>query len=498
MANQISLTASMRSNLQSLQQTQKLFDMTQERLSTGKKVNSAIDNPSAFYTAQSLTNRANDLNNLMDSMGQAVQTLKAADQAIEALTEFANQAKATANAARDIATGNGLGTLASSIKVVDPAADDLENGTAAAPTTLGEVMVDARDDMSRIDGTVGSLTLATALDSTNLADGDTLEVYLGGSKVKTITVAAAGATLDQVNSDADTVGDLLTAINNIEGVSASLNGDGTLSFISDNGEALSLVGTSAGGAWGTDLGVDEATVVDLSGAANLDAAQVILDGVADATSVVSTDGVLSVSAAGGASGSSVSVFDVSGDFAANYGLSGTNTSGDDAEALASRASYASEFDNIRAQIDSLAKDASYKGVNLFQGDDLTVNFNEDRSSQLVIKGGEFDTQGLNINASTSNWADNTSIDTAIAEVEAAIKTLRDQATTFGNNLSVVENRENFTTNLINTLQAGADKLTLADMNEEGANMLALQTRQQLATNSLSLASQSAQAVLKLF
>lgn len=98
----ISLTASMRSNLLSLQQTQSLMDVTQERLSTGKKVNSALDNPSSFYTAQSLTNRANDLSSLLDSMGQGVQTIKAADEAITSITALVQQAKAVANQARDV------------------------------------------------------------------------------------------------------------------------------------------------------------------------------------------------------------------------------------------------------------------------------------------------------------------------------------------------------------------------------------------------------------
>ena len=102
----ISLTASMRSNLLSLQNTQSLMDMTQERLSTGKKVNSAIDNPSSYYTAQSLTNRAGDLSALLDSMGQGIQTIKAADEGIEAITSFAEQAKALANTARDEAVKN--------------------------------------------------------------------------------------------------------------------------------------------------------------------------------------------------------------------------------------------------------------------------------------------------------------------------------------------------------------------------------------------------------
>lgn len=98
----------MRSNLLSLQNTQSLMDTTQERLSTGKKVNSALDNPSSFYTAQSLTNRASDLSSLLDSMGQGIQTIKAADEAITSITEFVQQAKAIANQARDEAHKNSI------------------------------------------------------------------------------------------------------------------------------------------------------------------------------------------------------------------------------------------------------------------------------------------------------------------------------------------------------------------------------------------------------
>ena len=100
----ISLTASMRTNLLSLQNTQSLMDTTQERLSTGLKVNSAIDNASSYYTAQSLNNRASDLSALLDSMGQGIQTIQAANEGIEAITEFVEQAKAIANSARDAAS----------------------------------------------------------------------------------------------------------------------------------------------------------------------------------------------------------------------------------------------------------------------------------------------------------------------------------------------------------------------------------------------------------
>ncbi len=94
--SEISLTASMRSNLLSLQQIAKLQDSTQLRLSTGLKVNSAIDNPSSYYTASSLNNRAEDLSALLDSMGQSVQTIKAATEGIEKAEDLLSQMKAIA------------------------------------------------------------------------------------------------------------------------------------------------------------------------------------------------------------------------------------------------------------------------------------------------------------------------------------------------------------------------------------------------------------------
>ena len=161
-----------------------------------------------------------------------------------------------------------------------------------------------------------------------------------------------------------------------------------------------------------------------------------------------------------------------------------------------------DFNTLRTQIDELAADASFKGVNLLQANNnLTVNFNEDQSSSLTINSRLVDTSsnGLNITSqSNSNFATDSNIESAVIELDAAINTLRAQSATFGNNLAIVENRQDFTSNLINTLETGAGKLTLADTNLEGANLLALQTRQSLASTTLSLASQADQNVLRLF
>ena len=101
----ISLTASMRSNLSSLKSIQSQMDKTQEKLSTGKKVNSAIDNASSYYQARSLTNRAADLDSLLDSMGQGVQTIQAANEGIEAITSFVEQMKSVAESAAALDKG---------------------------------------------------------------------------------------------------------------------------------------------------------------------------------------------------------------------------------------------------------------------------------------------------------------------------------------------------------------------------------------------------------
>ena len=154
----ISLTASMRTNLLSLQNTQSLMDQTQERLSTGKKVNSAIDNPSSYYTAQSLTNRASDLDSLLDSMGQGIQTIQAANEGIEAITSFVQQAKAVANTARDT-----------------PATASVENSVDYAVGEGGDVTIK-----------IGDKTFKTTIDKTAQATLDNLITKLNDA-TKSIT-----------------------------------------------------------------------------------------------------------------------------------------------------------------------------------------------------------------------------------------------------------------------------------------------------------------------
>ena len=370
----ISLTASMRSNLLSLQNTQSLMDTTQERLSTGKKVNSAIDNPSSYYTAQSLNNRASDLNALLDSMGQGIQTIKAANEGIETITTFVEQAKALINTARDTAAS-----------------------TAAEITSTG------------------------TYEKASAADEVSFTFTLNGTD-KELKVTA-------IATDSKSAADVATALQTkLQAI------DANFTATVKNGQIV-VSNSNKENAW------------TISGTIN----GLTIEG--NAKAAVPND----------------------------------------------RTSSMDQYNEVLKQITQLAKDSGYKGVNLLQGDNLTVNFNEDRSSKLLVKGKNADVEGLKL-LDGADWdnADNVALEDALLAAENAISTLRNWASELGNNYSIVQSREDFTEKLVNVLTEGADKLTLADMNEESANMLALQTRQQLAINSLSLASQAAQSVLKLF
>ncbi|MBN2809598.1 MAG: flagellin [Deltaproteobacteria bacterium] len=166
----------------------------------------------------------------------------------------------------------------------------------------------------------------------------------------------------------------------------------------------------------------------------------------------------------------------------------------------------SQFNALRTQIDELSDDSGYKGVNLLDGTDdtLKVSFDEKGEASVTLTGFDSSAAGLSIEqVSTNDWATGgkgnaTNINNSITQLDNARTTLRTKAKGLADNLSTITNRQDFTSKMINTLNDGADNLTLADMNEEGANMLMLQTRQGLGTSALSMASQAAQSVLRLF
>lgn len=500
MSDKISLTSSMRSNLLSLQNTQKLFESVQDRLATGKKVNSALDNPNSFFSAASLNNRANDLNSLMDSMGQGVQTLKAADQGIQTLTKLAEQAKSLVNTALDssVVKTNVEGTLRIDVYDEDDRGIMEVDGIAS-----GDKFIIRSGSANEITSDVSKVfSETTKVDKIN-SDVDASAEY-----AMQVNISGTWTTINLTSTTAGelTVEDVADAISAVDGVTAKVE-DGKLVVTADdpndyitfaNYTAAASTGVPAvDGKLATAFGLDSQNVeITISSAETLTSEDLVneinsragSEGVDITASLV--DGKLKIS---DNLGNDLVISDLTGTSADTLGIEG-----DDRTGANLRAEYAAQFDSLRTQINELVQDTGYKGVNLLKGDNLTVNFNESRTSKLNITGVTFDALGLGITATENNWKTNDDIQSQLTQVESALTTLRSQASTFGNNLTVVQTREDFTKGMVDTLTAGADKLVLADMNEEAANMLALQTRQQLGTNSLSLASQSAQGVLRLF
>ena len=167
-----------------------------------------------------------------------------------------------------------------------------------------------------------------------------------------------------------------------------------------------------------------------------------------------------------------------------------------------RSTLAVQFNELLGQIDTIANDSSFNGTNLLQAtpDNLAVEFNTDNTSNLTITGLDSTTAstGINLAAATNNFTDTAAIDVALTAISSALTSLRSNASTLGSRNTILATRLDFTENLVNTLEGGEGKLTLADLNAESANLLALQTRQQLGINSLALAAQSERSILALF
>jgi flagellin len=382
----IVLTASVRQNLLSLQSTADLLSTTQNRLATGNKVNSALDNPTNFFTAQGLNNRASDINNLLDSIGNGVQVLQAANTGITSLQKLVDTAKSIANQVLQAPSGYST------------------HSTVTSAAALGG-------------------TAANLVDGATIKAGQTIIFAASGALPALTVTIGASESLDQLN----------TALAP-ENITASLDSSNKLVFTTTN-DALSstigavTVGTSPGSA---TFGAATAPVADA-------ASQTI------------------------------------------------------------RSSLVKQYNDIITQISTTSQDSSFNGINLLNGDNLKLTFNETGKSTLNISGVTFNAAGLGLAALTSgtDFLDNNSANAALTKLSSASTTLRTEASALGSNLSVVQIRQDFNKNLINVLQTGSSNLTLADTNEEAANSQALSTRQSIAVSALALANQSQQSVLRL-
>ncbi|CTQ52286.1 Flagellin A [Roseibium album] len=495
----ITLSAAVRQNLLTLQSTADMMSGVQNKLATGLKVNSALDNPNSFFTASGLNSRASDLGNLLDDMGQSLQTIKAADKGIQTITDLVETAKAKANQAlqtgsqyerkkfaeqyndllnqiEDVAkdssykgknllsgTGNDLTTIFNedatsklTIEAIDYTDSTLSTGLNLSDLAQGQggatsfQLEGGNNSFTLTDGSGQALNSSSLLsDATGISTTNTLTLNDGTS----ITAEISGSTLGVTAGT--TVQDLLDTIDGIAGVRAEFDeSNGSLKIISNEDIALqNSVSTTA------QLVSVNATVM------------------ATTTATLADSGSYSV-------GDTLTLTD-GNDFELGSLEIDADTTVDDLE------NFINDFNGVSADFNS-----STGKITIQSDTDLSLTSdNTDFNASAFTA----DTDGVNLSAlSDSGFATDNDINRVVDRLNNALSNLRSQASEFGTNLSTVEIRQDYTKTMINTLQEGAGLLTLADTNEEGANLLALQTRQQLASTSLSFASQADQTVLSLF
>jgi flagellin len=580
----ITLTTGIRQNLLALQQTASDLNTTQEALATGKKVNSAADNPSSYFTSQNLTQTANSLSALLDQIGQGSSTIQQATNGLTSLTGLLQQALSTAQQAQS----SNWTAPAAATAAVNLAS--FTNGQVAGTTNLATVIPGSATGTTSVStltaANVLNITVGTGVFNISLTSGEALTaiesaintatsgavtatddgsghlILNTGSGTSSFTVAAdpsfglaaatktasldttAATSLTQnslvigIGSNTYTVS--ITASSSLSTIEADINsatglagavtatddGSGHLLIKSTSGTpdftvaADSSLGIAAGGAAGT---------FNTSSASSLAAGSLLIDvgsstytiSISASSSLAQIEADINSTTGLGSAGSVSATDDGSGHLvlvsnnapigftvdanatSAALGLTASSTANNVVIGQSStRSTLQSNFNGLLTQINQLASDSGYNGINLLAGDSLTIDFNPTGTSTLTITGVTFNAAGLGLTAlsgsgSTSFQSDQ-QLANVVASINAALSAVQTQTETFGTNASTISTRQSFETALINTLQTGATNLVVADQNQESADLLTEQTQQQLEISALSIANQANQGVLKLF
>jgi hypothetical protein len=529
----IVLSASVRQNLLALQSTASLLATTQNDLATGNKVNTALDNPTEYFTAQGLNNRASDISNLLDGIGNGVQVLQAANTGITSLQSLIASAQSIANQVLQSPVGYSTKSNVSSATITGATANNLlgtaatnviDTGTAVLNNLATPVAITAA---TKLVSAAASDTLAATPANGSSFTVDGKSITFSTAQTTSTTDASGNVTIGVGAGSTLTIQSVLTAIDGITGATTASTVSATGQLLLSTGTTQNLViaagGTSALGYFGvaagtTNLGAPALTGETLTigatgngtatnitfgtGAGQISTLNQLNTALAanNLQASISTTGVINIITSNDSASSTIGAIGgtAAASGAAFHGLTAAAPVADP-NSQAIRTNLVSQYNNVLQQINTTSQDSSFNGINLLNGDTLKLVFNETGRSTLNITGVTFNDAGLGLSTLNpgTDFLDSTSANNALASLTAASTTLRSEASALGSNLSIVQIRQDFSKNLINVLQTGASNLTLADTNEEAANSQALSTRQSIAVSALALANQSQASVLQL-
>jgi flagellin len=529
----IVLSASVRQNLLSLQSTASLLATTQNDLATGNAVNSALDNPTSFFTAQALNSRASDISNLLDSIGNGVQVLQAANTGITSLQSLISNAQSIANQVLQTTTGYSTKSTVTSTAITGATANNLLGSGTNVTVTGGVIDNDNTGTAAPITaatqlvGTAGATSndLAAAITNNSVLTVDGKNITFSTAQTSTTTDGSGNVTIGIGTGSTATVQTVLSAIDGITGATTpstvtagklvlSTGTTQNLVISGGTGNALTALGLTAGTTdftppaisgetltiAATNTGSTATNITFGTGAGQVSTLNELNTALAanDLQASINTSGQISITTSNNAASNTIGTITATGTGNPFAGLTAAAPVADPASQT-TRADLVAQYNQVLQQINTTSQDSSFNGINLLNGDTLDLTFDETGASKLSITGVTFNDAGLGLSTLTAgtDFLDNNSANKVLASLTQASTTLSTEASALGSNLSVVEIRQDFNKNLINVLQTGASNLTLADPNEEAANSQALSTRQSIAVSALALANQSQQSVLQL-
>lgn len=517
MTSDVTLSRALMSNLLSLQRTQSIIDRTTERLATGLEVNSALDDAGNFFDARALNNRASDLNRRLDGISQSIRTIEEGLHGVEAIEELLRLAESVATEEREnIMNGTTVVDTAPITPTVTPLNTQILAGNPVAYWQLNDA-----GGSTANQGTIGGAVNGTPVNGPTFGAAP---LYTGGGN--SIDFNGTDQFIDipdsnQINTSSQTErtielvfnADSTTGRQVLYEEGAQVNALAIYIF----NDRLYVTGRDAG-AWGpADISIPIVAGQTYHVAFTLDSVAGDFIGYVDGVeigreTVTATfpahSGDIGIGAMNQAAwfhdGSQLGTgfyFDgrISDVAIYNDVLDATELA-NHAEAVlgATPITPSTEnvrFNNVLDQITQLAIDASYRGINLLQLDNLRTLFNETGSSDLITEGVDFTAEGLGVFRAGFDTVEG--IDFVLQTVRAAIEEVQEYGRSLTQDFSILSTRNDFTEGTINILRSGAQDLTLADVNEEGANLLAMQARQQLSVTSLSLLARGP-SVLDLF
>ena len=507
MIDRVLINSSLKGSLLAIQKTQSLIDRTTERLATGKDVNSALDDPKNFFEARALNNRASDLSTRLDSIGRGIRTVEEAMHGVEAIERLLQIAETVAEDRLEEVKLNG--SPVNPPEVVPPLNTQILASNPVAYWRLNEIAGVTATNLGSLGGAVDGLydngpNLGT---SALYANGGAVSAEFNGidqgvsipDNAQLNLSAQSNRTVELV-FNADTVAGRQVLFEEGAGVNS-------LSIYIDNG-SLYVNGRDQG-SWGPVNISTSITAGQTYHVAFTFQAGGLFVGYVNGENIGSASSPANFPSHSGDIGigfmNQASWFHdgtVNGD---NFFFDGRisdvavyNTTLTAAE-IADHAAAVSapplesvqdeEFNRLLDQIKQITIDANYRGINLLADEDIRTLFNEDGSNSLLIEGVDF--TGLGLGIQRVGFDTISGVEQILEAVRNALKEVRDYGRTLTGRINILKTRDIFTKNTVNILESGAQDLTNGDMNEEGANLLALQVRQQMAFNTLAIASQNA-------